>query len=77
MIIKENIHQAKTHFSKLIEHALNGDEVIVAKAGKELVKIVPIEDPIERVPGSAIGKVTMSDDFDAPLNEEDVPGFGL
>ncbi|MCH2209309.1 MAG: type II toxin-antitoxin system prevent-host-death family antitoxin [Lentisphaerales bacterium] len=77
MIIKENIHQAKTHFSKLIEHALNGDEVIVAKAGKALVKIVPIEEPEERVPGGAMGQVRMDNDFNDPLDPNEVPGFGL
>ena len=77
MQIQENIHQAKTHFSKLIEHALNGDEVIVAKAGKALVKIVPIEEPLERTPDQAKGKIIMSDDFNAPLNEAELPGFGL
>lgn len=77
MLIQENIHQAKTHFSKLIEHALQGDEVIVAKAGKALVKIVPIEEPLERIPEQAKGSISMSDDFNAPLNADDLPGFGL
>ena len=41
MVVQENIYTAKTHLSKLIERALRGDEVIVAKAGRPLVVLVP------------------------------------
>ena len=77
MVITENIHSAKTHLSRLIEHALRGDEVIVAKAGKPLVCIVPFHDrsPSNRVPGSAQGMFTMAKDFDAPLTEEDLAAW--
>jgi antitoxin (DNA-binding transcriptional repressor) of toxin-antitoxin stability system len=61
----------------IIEHALRGDEVIVAKAGKPLVCIVPFHDrsPSNRVPGSAQGMFTMAKDFDAPLTEEDLAAW--
>ncbi len=42
---KVNMHEAKTHFSKLVERALRGEEVIVARNGKPLVKLVPVEGP--------------------------------
>jgi prevent-host-death family protein len=63
-----NIHEAKTQFSKLIEAALHGEEIVIAKAGKPTVRLVPIrtEKPA-RAPGSLKGKVRISDDFDAPL----------
>ena len=64
-----NIHQAKTHLSKLIERVLNGEEVIIAKAGKPLVKMVPFEDrptKSKRVGGQLRGKIWIADDFDAP-----------
>lgn len=71
-----NIHEAKTHFSKLIEKARVGEEVIVAKAGKPVVKIVPVNAPTkQRQPGSARGMFTMSDDFDAPLPPEMLKAF--
>ena len=71
-----NIHEAKTHFSKLIEKARLGEEVIVAKAGKPVVRLVPMDAPKKRrQPGSARGMFTMSDDFDDPLPEEMLKAF--
>jgi len=71
-----NIHEAKTHFSKLIEKARFGEEVIVAKAGKPVVKIVPVDAPKkQRRPGSALGMFTMGDDFGDPLPDEMLEAF--
>lgn len=66
-----NIHQAKTNFSKLIDAAMHGEEVIIAKAGKPTAKLVPIValKPI-RKPGALKNKIKIADDFDAPLSEE-------
>lgn len=65
-----NIHEAKTHFSKLLERVLNGEEVIIAKAGKPVARILPITaDASPRVPGIDKGKVTIMPDFDDPLEE--------
>ncbi|MES8739316.1 type II toxin-antitoxin system Phd/YefM family antitoxin [Cutibacterium acnes] len=65
------IHQAKTHLSKLIQKALAGEEVIIAKAGKPVVKLVPIEPPVApiRKLGGWNGKFWMADDFDAELED--------
>lgn len=62
-----NIHHAKTHLSKLIEKALNGEEVIIAKAGKPVVRLipVPVEGPRSLV-GALRGKFIVSDDFHLP-----------
>jgi len=60
-----NTYQAKTQLSKLIEAAIQGEEIIISKAGKPLVRLVPYEvakNP--RIPGKWRGKVTISDDFD-------------
>lgn len=63
-----NIHQAKTNLSQLIEKTLKGEEVIIAKAGKPVAKIVAYKEKLKpRKPGLWKGKVWMSDDF----NEED------
>ena len=71
-----NIHEAKTHFSKLIEKARLGEEVIVAKAGKPVVRLVPMDAPKKRrQPGSARGLFIMSDDFDDPLPPEMLKAF--
>lgn len=61
-----NIAEAKARFSELVEKALAGDEVVVARDNKPLLKLVPLGD-VTRKPGSARGQVKMSKDFDAPL----------
>ena len=69
-----NIHEAKTHFSKLLERVLNGEEVVIAKAGKPVARILPfVADNLSpRVPGIDKGKVMIMPDFDAPLPEFDL-----
>ncbi len=68
MGILVNIHEAKTKFSKLLVQVGKGEEVIIAKAGKPIARLVPIEArPSKRNPGSAKGKVIIGKDFDAPL----------
>jgi len=63
-----NIHEAKTHFSKLIERVLEGEEITIAKAGRPVARLVPTTArPAARTPGSARGKVKVGADFDAPL----------
>jgi len=66
-----NIHDAKTHFSRLIERVLLGEEIVIAKAGRPVAKLVPI--PLaahDRRPGSARGTFVVPQDFDAPLSED-------
>jgi prevent-host-death family protein len=72
MSAQVNIHQAKTHFSKLIERVGRGEEIVVAKAGKPVAKLVPIKTEVDRTRtfGMLKGKVRMAEDFDAPLLEE-------
>jgi prevent-host-death family protein len=66
-----NIHDAKTHFSKLLERVLNGEEVVIAKAGKPVARILPygLDDHSPRIPGIDRGKLIIMPDFDAPLPE--------
>ena len=65
-----NIHEAKTNLSKLIKKVINGEEVIIAKGNKPLVKMVSLEgNKPKRTLGSAKGKLTIGDDFDTPLEE--------
>ncbi len=68
MVIQENIHQAKTHFSKLLEKALSGNEVIIAKAGKPIAKIVPFTDSLKnREPGLGKGKIVEHESILSPM----------
>ncbi len=71
-----NVHEAKTHFSKLLEMVQRGEEVIVAKAGRPVARLVPAG-PVgaRRTPGSARGKIRVAEDFDAPLPEDILSAF--
>ncbi len=62
-----NIHEAKTHLSRLVDEAAKGKSFIIAKAGKPLVKVVPLMDPREvaaRRIGFLVGQFEVPDDFD-------------
>jgi prevent-host-death family protein len=60
-----NIHEAKTQFSRLIERVSQGGEVIIAKAGRPVAKLVPYREPSgDRVAGAWRGRVRIADDFD-------------
>lgn len=60
-----NMHQAKTSLSRLVERALAGEDIIIARNGKPLVKLVPVPKAREpRVPGRLKGKVWMAPDFE-------------
>jgi len=61
-----NVAEAKAHFSTLVRRAAQGEEVIIARDNKPLVKLVPVGVQ-SRMPGSAKGLVTIASDFDAPL----------
>jgi prevent-host-death family protein len=66
-----NVHEAKTHLSKLLERVGLGEEVIIAKAGTPIAKLIPLEDrPKRRLLGSAKGEFTVPDDFNDPLPKE-------
>ena len=71
-----NIHDAKTHFSKFINQALKGDEIIIARDGKPLIRLVPYtEETKTRRGGQFKGLIQISDDFDAPLPEDILKHF--
>lgn len=66
-----NIHEAKTNLSKLLKQVKEGKEVIIAKAGNPIAKLVPFGDkPAKRIPGSAKNKIFISTDFNNALPEE-------
>jgi prevent-host-death family protein len=66
-----NIHDAKTNFSKLINQVLKGDDIIIARDGKPLVRLVAYSEVInERHGGQLRGLIKISDDFDAPLPDD-------
>lgn len=65
-----NIHEAKTHLSRLVDRAAEGEEITIARAGKPVAKLVAYRPPMERrVPGAWSGQVWMAADFDETDDE--------
>ena len=71
-----NIHQAKTHLSRLVEKAASGEEIIIAKAGKPVARLVPYAvKGKKRRPGQLRGKMRIKKNFDRPLPKEILVSF--
>lgn len=71
-----NVHQAKTHLSRLLARIQEGEEFIIAKNGKPIARLLPaIEAKNKREPGSAQGKIQIAPDFNAPLPDDVLEGF--
>lgn len=67
-----NIHEAKTHLSRLLERVRRGERIIIAKAGKPVAVLQAIDEkPRRRVPGMDRGRVIIHPDFDDPIPEFD------
>jgi prevent-host-death family protein len=73
-----NVHAAKTHLSRLIDEAAAGHEIVIARAGKPVAKLVPLTAaPLKpaRVLGLMAGRMRVSADFDAPLPDDVLDTF--
>ncbi|NYH14272.1 type II toxin-antitoxin system Phd/YefM family antitoxin [Paraburkholderia bryophila] len=71
-----NIHEAKTQFSRLVDAAASGEEIVIAKAGKPAARLVPMgRAKVTRRFGGLKGKVRIADDFDAPLPDDVIAAF--
>jgi prevent-host-death family protein len=71
-----NLYEAEMELSSLVDRAAAGEEIIIAKAGQPLAKLVPLGGPHQkREPGGWQGKVRISEDFDAPLPDEILDAF--
>ena len=78
--LQVNLYEAKTHLSSLVERASKGEEIVIAKAGKPMARlVVPATQPAQhRKPGGNFMKITyIADDFDAPLPDDVLRDFGL
>jgi len=65
-----NVHEAKTHFSQLLQRVASGERITIARAGKPVAELVPVhEKPPRRIAGIDKGLVLIHDDFDDPLPE--------
>ena len=70
-----NIHEAKTKLSKLIERAVRGEEVIIAKAGRPVVRLVKINPKAKRIFGSAAGTIKFVEGWEKPMTDEELEEF--
>ena len=75
-----NLYEAKTQLSSLVERAAKGEEIVIAKAGKPMARLVPPSTASQspRTPGKNFMGITyIAEDFDAPLSEEELKEWGL
>lgn len=70
-----NVHEAKTHLSRLLERVAGGEEIIIAKNGQPIAKLVAVSLQ-RRKPGRLKGRIRIGKDFDAPLPREIARAFG-
>ena len=70
-----NVHEAKTHLSRLLERVIHGEDVIIARAGTPVARLVPFRPTRARALGLDAGRVAIADDFDAPLPAEVLADF--
>jgi prevent-host-death family protein len=75
-MITVNIHEAKTHLSRLVDEVAAGAEIIIAKAGKPMARLTPIAAPVRKKRlGLLKGKIKVPDDFNTPLDDETLAAF--
>jgi prevent-host-death family protein len=74
-----NIHAAKTQLSRLVDEAAAGQEIVIARAGKPVARLMPLapqpQHPPKRVLGILAGQLNVPADFDAPLSDADLADF--
>jgi len=73
-----NIYEAKTQLSRLLREVAGGEDIVIAKDGTPLARLIPFrEEGRTRELGFARGRIVLSDDFDAPLPEDLLEAFGV
>ena len=73
-----NMHSAKTHFSSLVAEVESGEEIVIAKAGKPVARLMPLQKNDFRLSFGALkGRIHMTDNFDDPLPPEVAKAFGI
>ena len=71
-----NVHEAKTHLSRLLERVRRGEEIVIGKGGRPVARLVPIEQAqTRRTPGSARGRFRLARNFDTPLPKSLLDAF--
>ncbi|MFJ9685411.1 type II toxin-antitoxin system Phd/YefM family antitoxin [Streptomyces bacillaris] len=72
-----NVHEAKTHFSRILERVATDEEIVISKAGEPVAKVVPLRPKVRRTGrGSLAGRIRIADDFD-DLPDDIADAFGM
>jgi prevent-host-death family protein len=71
-----NVHEAKTHLSRLLRRAQSGEEIVIARGGKPIARLVGVDPQSGRALGRDRGKFTVPDDFNDPLDDALLEEFG-
>ncbi len=74
-MVEVGVHEAKTHLSQLLQRVAAGEEIIIARGGKPVARLVPFATPQARALGRDRGLFAVPEDFDAPLPPEVLAGF--
>lgn len=69
-----NVHEAKTHLSRILRRVESGEEIVIARNHRPIARLVPVRDEPRR-PGRLAGQIRIADDFDAPLPDEVLRSF--
>ncbi len=69
------VHEAKTHLSRLLRRVSAGEEIVIARGGEPIARLIPVGPPSQRVLGKDKGRFEVPDDFDAPLPQEVIEAF--
>jgi prevent-host-death family protein len=72
MTTQVNLHEAKTHLSRLLERAAAGEEIVIARAGKAVAKLVPVNSGEPRRIGAWKGKLWLAEDWDSDVVNEEI-----
>jgi prevent-host-death family protein len=75
LVLTYNVRDAETHFARLIARVIAGEEVLIAKAGQPVAKIVPVRSRPPRRPDTDQGTLWVAEDFDAPLPDDLLDAF--
>jgi prevent-host-death family protein len=81
--VQVNLYEAKTQLSSLVERAAKGEEIVIAKAGKPMARLVPMQaeekapKPLRKFGQNLLGITYLAEDFDAPLPEDILRDFGV
>jgi prevent-host-death family protein len=75
-MMQVNVHEVKTHLFRLLTKVENGEEITIAKAGKPVARLIPVDrNVVKRVPGTAKREIIIADHFDDPLPDDLLRAF--